>query len=541
MLVIYVSQQMSSCSGSYGSYCCVQWCQNNGRTRKKPGTSFFRIPQDSRSTAWVAYSRRADLMEKPAGVLYKSYRICSDHFTAKDFLDPGRTRLIRTAVPTVSSAFADAADVPSVGFAVASHQNTIPEDHLEKSTIGISTMFEDPALQGCSRPASEEQAGEDVLHKTCEQGSLMTASHAAKASLQQMSGCNTPVSELGATTSQVDMFGSSSTEDQRCAVDDAISEVSPSANIFDSAERPVGNYPVAWKSAVRSSPSTKFRATVRRLQSKLARCQRTIKRLQKKQSKLPPSISKALGIIRPSVTEEVFKLLCTHLRLQQRGKGKRFPIWLKKFALHLNFRGPRAYRFLAPIFSLPTQRTLRRWLCNFRMSPGVIPGIIQSISASTHAWNERDRVCTLMFDEIALKKNLSYDAGEDIVHGFADDGIERSSSIADRAMVVLLAGISKRWVQPVAFTIGHVLTWANVIDKLLISIIEELKAVRIVVKAVICDQGTSNVSLAQKLGITIGKPYFEVLGERVYFIFDVPHLIKTTRNNLQAHELLIGK
>ncbi|XP_070390528.1 uncharacterized protein [Dermacentor albipictus] len=311
---------MSSCSGSYGSYCCVQWCENNGRTRKKPGTSFFRIPQDSRSTAWVAYSRRADLMEKPAGVLYKSYRICSDHFTAKDFLDPGRTRLIRTAVPTVSSAFADAADVPSVGFAVASHQNTVPEDHLEKSTI------------------------------------------------------------------------------------DAISEVSPSANIFDSAERPVGNYPVAWKSAVRSSPSTKFRATVRRLQSKLARCQRTIKRLQKKQSKLPPSISKALGIIRPSVTEEVFKLLCTHLRLQQRGKGKRFPIWLKKFALHLNFRGPRAYRFLAPIFSLPTQRTLRRWLCNFRMSPGVIPGIIQSISASTHAWNERDRVCTLMFDEIALKK-----------------------------------------------------------------------------------------------------------------------------------------
>ncbi|XP_070378637.1 uncharacterized protein [Dermacentor albipictus] len=469
---------MSSCSGSYGSYCCVQWCQNNGRTRKKPGTSFFRIPQDSRSTAWVAYSRRADLMEKPAGVLYKSYRICSDHFTAKDFLDPGRTRLIRTAVPTVSSAFADAADVPSVGgFAVASHQNTVPEDHLEKS-IGISTMFEDPALQGCSRPASEEQAGEDVLHKTCEQGSLMTASHAAK---------------------------------------DAISEVSPSANIFDSAERPVGNYPVAWKSAVRSSPSTKFRATVRRLQSKLARCQRTIKRLQKKQSKLPPSISKALGIIRPSVTEEVFKLLCTHLRLQQRGKGKRFPIWLKKFALHLNFRGPRAYRFLAPIFSLPTQRTLRRWLCNFRMSPGVIPGIIQSISASTHAWNERDQVCTLMFDEIALKKNLSYDAGEDIVHGFADDGIERSSSIADRAMVVLLAGISKRWVQPVAFTIGHVLTSANVIDKLLISIIEQLKAVRIVVKAVICDQGTSNVSLAHKLGITIGKPYFEVLGERLFY------------------------
>ncbi|KAG0443657.1 hypothetical protein HPB47_014670 [Ixodes persulcatus] len=28
----------------YGSYCCVAWCGNNGRTRKKPGIKFFRVP-----------------------------------------------------------------------------------------------------------------------------------------------------------------------------------------------------------------------------------------------------------------------------------------------------------------------------------------------------------------------------------------------------------------------------------------------------------------------------------------------------------------
>lgn len=44
-----------------------------------------------------------------------------------------------------------------------------------------------------------------------------------------------------------------------------------------------------------------------------------------------------------------------------------------------------------------------------------------------------------MFDEIALKKNLAYDAAHDVVHGSTDDGTERSSTIADRAMVVLLA------------------------------------------------------------------------------------------------------
>ncbi|XP_049516658.1 uncharacterized protein LOC119437561 isoform X2 [Dermacentor silvarum] len=489
---------MSTCSGSYGSYCCVPWCQNNGRTRKKLGTCFFRIPQDGRSTAWMTYSQRVDLMEKPASVLYKSYRMCSEHFTAQDFMDPGHTRLTKTAVPTV---YSGAVNVPSVGAFVASFQNPVPEDHLDEA-VSITSIYQDPGVQGYGYPANEEQAGEDVLQEACKKGSLMTTSGVAEGD---------------------------------------VSKVSPSASSFiDSAASSVGGFPVACSSTARGSPSKKFRTTIQRLQSKVASCRRTITRLQKKQSKLPPSISKALNIIRPCVTEEVFKLLCTHVRLHQRGKGKRFPVWLKKFALHLNFRGPRAYRFLAPIFCLPTQRSLRRWLSNVRMSAGVIPGVIESISASTHAWNVRDRVCTLMFDEIALKKNLSYDAGQDIVHGFVDDGIERSSNMADRAMVVLLAGISKRWVQPVAFTIGHIWTSASIMDKLLFSIIEQLKAVRITVKAVICDQGTSNVSLAQQLGITIEKPFFEVLGERVYFIFDVPHLIKTTRNNIQAHELLIG-
>ncbi|XP_070381899.1 uncharacterized protein [Dermacentor albipictus] len=96
---------MASCKASYGSYCFVAWCTNNGRTRKKPGTHFFRIPRDHRSTAWVTYTRRTDLMEKPVNLLYTSYKICSDHFTAQDFMDPGHTRLTKMAVPTVNPGY----------------------------------------------------------------------------------------------------------------------------------------------------------------------------------------------------------------------------------------------------------------------------------------------------------------------------------------------------------------------------------------------------------------------------------------------------
>lgn len=54
-----------------------------------------------RSKAWLQYARRPELLGKTAKELYEGYRLCSEHFTAKDFLDPGKTRLTKTAIPTV--------------------------------------------------------------------------------------------------------------------------------------------------------------------------------------------------------------------------------------------------------------------------------------------------------------------------------------------------------------------------------------------------------------------------------------------------------
>lgn len=40
-----------------------------------------------------------------------------------------------------------------------------------------------------------------------------------------------------------------------------------------------------------------------------------------------------------------------------------------------------------------------------------------------------ERMCMLIFDEIVLKKNLTYDPAHDVVHGFTDDGVERTSTL----------------------------------------------------------------------------------------------------------------
>ncbi|XP_037286490.2 uncharacterized protein LOC119179509 isoform X1 [Rhipicephalus microplus] len=83
-------------------YCSVSWCKNSGRINK-PGLHFFRIPVDSRLAAWVAYTGRQDLKTKSANLL-KNYRVCSDHFTDRDFMNNViRDRLTRQAVPSVPS------------------------------------------------------------------------------------------------------------------------------------------------------------------------------------------------------------------------------------------------------------------------------------------------------------------------------------------------------------------------------------------------------------------------------------------------------
>lgn len=58
----------------------------------------------------------------------------------------------------------------------------------------------------------------------------------------------------------------------------------------------------------------------------------------------------------------------------------------------------------------------------------------------------------------------------------------------------------------------------------------------LIVKCLICDQGTRNIGLMKKYKITKENPYFEFqIGDekrKTYLIFDPPHLVKSFRNNL---------
>lgn len=54
----------------------------------------------------------------------------------------------------------------------------------------------------------------------------------------------------------------------------------------------------------------------------------------------------------------------------------------------------------------------------------------------------------------------------------------------------------------------------------------------LVPKMIICDQVTNNQSALKSLNVTEKKPYFYVDENKIFAIYDTPHLLKSVRNNL---------
>ncbi|XP_064475297.1 uncharacterized protein LOC135389170 [Ornithodoros turicata] len=241
------------------------------------------------------------------------------------------------------------------------------------------------------------------------------------------------------------------------------------------------------------------------------------------------------------MSKEALEIFRVQLYLQRfRKYGRRWPEYFRGLALKLHFMGPRAYRFLSRFLALPTERTLRTWLKDIHVEPGVLPEVLNRLEAKLKDLPLKDRTCMLMFDEMSIKQHLQYDRGSDVVLGFVDNGQEREPQLANSALLVMLSGISTTWIQPLAYVLSKSAASANTLQALLVQLIQRLQSANIFVKVVVCDQGSSNCALARNLEVSPSQPYFLVNDHKVYFMFDPPHLMKTTRNLLLKYDLLNG-
>lgn len=59
------------------------------------------------------------------------------------------------------------------------------------------------------------------------------------------------------------------------------------------------------------------------------------------------------------------------------------------------------------------------------------------------------------------------------------------------------------------------------------------------VKSMTCDMGTPNQNSVKSFGITSDAPFIIIDGLKVFFQYDVPHIIKCNGNNLKNHDYLV--
>jgi hypothetical protein len=252
------------------------------------------------------------------------------------------------------------------------------------------------------------------------------------------------------------------------------------------------------------------------------------------------------------VNETTYMFIMQQVRTQhQKPHARRFTMNEKILALSFLKTSGKAYRFLSKIFCLPSIRTLTNLLNEIPYGAGINRQVFNSLKVAVQQLkNRNDRLCSVIFDEMAIKPLLSYNKKQDIIDGLEDFGNgDRSSHIADHANVFMVKGIHRQWKQAVSFNFSSGPIKSQKLKPLLLEIIKECKQIGLEVVATVCDQGSANQAVINSLlkdthnkcienGVQNTFCGFTTDGtDDVIPLYDVPHLFKGIRNNLLTKDL----
>ncbi|VEN36818.1 unnamed protein product [Callosobruchus maculatus] len=220
--------------------------------------------------------------------------------------------------------------------------------------------------------------------------------------------------------------------------------------------------------------------------------------------------------------------------------ARRWTIQDKAFALSLYKRSPKLYRYLKIHFQLPSISVLKKVLSSVPFNCGLIKPVMDYLKLQSEQMDELDKCCTLIFDEVSLASGLYYDSNKQTIFGYEDLGfLGRSRGTANHALVFMIRGIKTNYKMPVAFFFTKNSIATDKLKQIIIHIIEEIQSVGFNIVATVCDQGSTNRAAITALTKehTDEKPsqyHFVVNNQKIVTIFDVPHLLKNTRNALQS-------
>lgn len=290
------------------------------------------------------------------------------------------------------------------------------------------------------------------------------------------------------------------------------------------------------------------------LHEKLRRAQKTICRQRKLIRVLRNDVSSFQQQTSPSSVKDFPGVLGNDSILlsllknnAKKSRGRRYTEYDKTFASAIYYCSPKAYNFLRKYFGLPTVRSLRLWLQNLSVAPGINQNIMKLLKFKVTQLPEQDRVVSLVFDEMSLKENVTYNSSADIFEGYpdlseelkcGDSSANQPLTFANQATVVMVRGLKKNFKQIIGYFLTAGPMAAETLKEVITHSLHKVQETGLIVKAMVCDQGSNNVKMHRLFGISEEKPYIIFNGEKVFAFFDAPHLLKSIRNNFKKFDLV---
>lgn len=224
---------------------------------------------------------------------------------------------------------------------------------------------------------------------------------------------------------------------------------------------------------------------------------------------------------------------------QRRPKGYRWSLQDKLFSLQLYYKSPSAHRFVSKQLCLPSVSTLQKFVSASigNIGEGFSDIMLRVLQLRVSKLSNRDRQCSLVMDEMSLKCHLTYNKHLDKIVGLSHDG-----QTANEVLVFMVRGLSMKWKQAIAYFFTHNTVSSSNLSKYITEGVTKLQNIGLSVRCIVCDQGPTNISAVKQLGFNNeDRPVLNIPGinRNIYVIFDVPHLLKNVRNNLQRHNIQI--
>lgn len=283
-----------------------------------------------------------------------------------------------------------------------------------------------------------------------------------------------------------------------------------------------------------------------KLEKKIQTLRRELKRKRAVIRSLKKNINNKPTNIINFFKETKFPSACSKALISMQLLHKKRKPWLKsekKIALSLYYKSPSTYKYMRRNgINLPGESTVRSWLNSINFQPGFSALYLEQIHLKTSEMIMCDKKCVIMLDEVSIMRAVEYNKFLDYIEGFEDLGpLGRNDKIGTHALVIMVRGLFKNWKFPLSFFFTGSGVKGNDLVIIVKQAINHITEVGLIPTCIVCDQGTQNRRTFTLLGGTQEKPYIIVNENKIYLLYDMPHLVKSIRNNLLNGDFQIGE